>query len=152
MSDRRHILTRGRGLVFLLAAALVAAFLTGWLRQNVVAPVGVGLLQSLPWIWLRRVAFGVLIDVPQGLAVVLVGALGGRVLVVAPWRAAPALVAASWALDLVSAWLVLHELRPWTDVLCIAGRLAIAGATMLALARLLGWKPGKRRGGSVGRE
>lgn len=144
MSGQRPLLTRGRSLVFLLAAALIVAFLTGWLRQHLVALVGEGLLRSIPWIGLRRVGVGVLIDLPQGLVTVLVGALGGRLLVLKPWRAAPALVAAVWLLDLVAAWLVVHDLRPWTDPLVGGGRLVIAVLAMFGVARALGWHPRKK--------
>ncbi len=145
MSANRPLLTRGRSLVFLFAGALLVAFIAGWIRAHVVSFFGEGLLLSLPWIWLRRLGLGVLVDLPLGFSTILVGGLGGRLLVVKPWRAALSLTASVWLLDLVAAWLVTHDFLLWTDPVVLPARLIVATATAFGVAIALGWRPRRKR-------
>jgi hypothetical protein len=146
MSGHRPLLTRGRSLVFLLAGALIAAFFTAWLRQMLLTNLGEGLLALLPWGMAKKLLLGFLVDLPQGMAALAVGALGGRLLVLSsPWRAALALVASVWLLDLGTAWLVVHMLPLWLDPWVVASRLIVVAATAVGIAAALGWRP-KRKG------
>ena len=143
MSGPSPLLKRGRGVVFLLAGALLISFVASWLRQLVLPEVGIGVLQSIPWPLLRRPLLGFLVDLPLGLVTAAVGAVAGRLIVLEPWRTALSLVAAVWLLDLATAWLVVHDLPLWTDPWVLAARLVTAATTALVIARSLGWRPAR---------
>lgn len=141
MPPHRPLLTRGRSLVFLFAGTLLAAFLAGWLRAQILSNIGEGLLLSLPWLWAKRLALGVLVDIPLGLSTVIVGAIGGRLLIIKPWRSALSLTASVWTLDLCMAWLVTHDFLLWTDTLVLLTRMLVSTATAFCVAMVLGWRP-----------
>jgi hypothetical protein len=151
MPGRRPLLSRGRSASLLLAGALVATFVSGWARRELMTAL-TGPLLDLPWLPLRRLALGLSLDLPAAAAVALLCAIAGRVLLVTkPGAASLALVAAVWALDALLAWQVLGDLGLWTDPLVLAGRAPMAAAAALGGALALGWRPGSRGAGPEAR-
>jgi hypothetical protein len=131
-----------------MAGALGVAFVSGWARQELLTAL-TGPLVSLPWAALRRVVLGLALDLPPALAVVVLCAIAGRVLLFAntrraAWIASASLTAGVWALDAGLAWLVLDVLDLWTDVLVLAGRAPMMALALVGGAYALGWRPGRR--------
>lgn len=139
MSAGRALLTRGRGAVLALGAAVVASLAAGWLR-GLILPAAAPALVALPFSPLRRLALGLLLDAPLLLCLPLLAAAARLVIAARPLRAALAVVAFVVAIDVALSALVSDDTNLWTDGFVLAGRLPTLAAAVLATARAFGWR------------
>jgi hypothetical protein len=143
MSGRGSLLTRGRGAVFTVAGAIVVWLVAGMLRQSLISLLTLPVL-AIPWLWVRRVAVGVLFDIPTAFVAVALILLAAKLIVFRPLPASLALVAAVWTLDLLVAWLVSNDLSLWHDPLSVTPRVLLAAAALFGAAYALGWRRGRQ--------
>lgn len=123
-----------------MSGALLVSFVAGALRGHLLEAAGPMVL-ALPWAALRRLALGLLIDLPAAAATVALCAAAGRVIRLRPWPTPISLVVMVWLLDLLVSALISDELGLWSDPLVVIPRVLIALATVLGGALVLGYRP-----------
>lgn len=146
MSENSTLLNRGRGSALLLTGALFIFFIGGWLKQLLLGAMRDPIL-AIPWIFLRRIVFGLLIDVPMAVILVLTCYVAGKILVLTPFRTPALLVGTLLVFELISTWLVLDNFMMVSDPIVDVSRIIVWGCAFFGGAMALGWKPRRKNTG-----
>ncbi len=117
-------------------AALVLWFVAGWIRGHLIDGLTEPIL-AIPWIWVRRVILGSLIDLPTALLTIATFAGAARIIVLRSWPAPTALIGAILLLDAVSSALVVDSMRLWTDPVVVGPRLLVCAVAVVVSSRLV---------------